>query len=49
MVPVLLGADTTARLYGILHECLQAAEARPPGVNDWNKPRRQGSRATPDK
>jgi metallo-beta-lactamase class B len=36
--PFLLGAETTARLYGILHECLLAAEARPPGLNDWNKP-----------
>jgi metallo-beta-lactamase class B len=36
--PFLLGASTTARLYGILHECLLAAEARPPGTNDWNKP-----------
>jgi metallo-beta-lactamase class B len=36
--PFLTGADFTGRYYGVLHECLQAAEVRPEGVNDWSKP-----------
>ena len=36
--PFLTGADFTARYYGVLHECLQAAQARPESVNDWTKP-----------
>lgn len=36
--PFLTGADFTRRYYGVLHECLQAAELRPEGVNDWSKP-----------
>jgi metallo-beta-lactamase class B len=35
--PFLLGADATSRYYGILHECLQAAEARPQVASDWTK------------
>jgi len=36
--PFLIGADATSRYYGILHECLQAAEARPQVATDWTKP-----------
>jgi len=36
--PFLTGADFTRRYYGVLHECLQAAQLRPEGVNDWSKP-----------
>jgi metallo-beta-lactamase class B len=36
--PFLIGADATARYYSILHECLQAAEARPQVASDWTKP-----------
>jgi metallo-beta-lactamase class B len=36
--PFLIGADATARYYGILHECLQAAELRPQIATDWTKP-----------
>jgi metallo-beta-lactamase class B len=36
--PFLGGADFTQRYYGVLHECLQAAQLRPEGVNDWSKP-----------
>ena len=36
--PFLTGADFTGRYYGVLHECLQAAELRPEGVNNWSKP-----------
>ncbi|HSY23357.1 MAG TPA: MBL fold metallo-hydrolase [Polyangiaceae bacterium] len=33
--PFLIGADATSRYYGILHECLLAAEARPQVATDW--------------
>ena len=36
--PFLTGAGLTQRYYGVLHECLQAAQLRPEGVNDWSKP-----------
>ena len=36
--PFVIGADATARYYGILHECLQAALARPQVASDWTKP-----------
>lgn len=36
--PFLIGAEATARYYGILHECLQAALARPQVASDWTKP-----------
>lgn len=33
--PFLTGADFTQRYYGVLHECLLAAELRPERTNDW--------------
>ncbi|HYQ27502.1 MAG TPA: MBL fold metallo-hydrolase [Polyangiaceae bacterium] len=36
--PFLIGAEATSRYYGILHECLQAAQARPQVASDWSKP-----------
>jgi metallo-beta-lactamase class B len=33
--PFLPGADFTQRYYGVLHECLLAAELRPERTNDW--------------
>jgi metallo-beta-lactamase class B len=33
--PFLTGADFTRRYYGVLHECLLAAELRPERTNDW--------------
>ena len=45
--PFLIGAEATARYYGILHECLQAALVRPQGASDWTKPLPAGSAAPP--
>ena len=36
--PFLIGAEATSRYYGILHECLQAAQARPQVATEWTKP-----------
>jgi metallo-beta-lactamase class B len=41
--PFLIGADATSRYYGILHECLQAAEARPQVASDWTRPLPNGN------
>jgi metallo-beta-lactamase class B len=35
--PFLLGAEVVGRYYGVLHECLQAALARPEVLVDWSK------------
>jgi metallo-beta-lactamase class B len=40
--PFLIGPDATYRYYAILHECLQAAEARPQLATDWSKPPSSG-------
>lgn len=45
--PFLIGAEATARYYGILHECLQAALARPQVASDWTKPPPAASVAPP--
>jgi hypothetical protein len=36
--PFFIGSDAVSRYYGLLHECLQAAQLRPQVPTDWARP-----------